>query len=67
MAQSLNQGFGALDIEFPSQIGNMRFNHIRMVVPIEIVQMFQKLTLRYDDARAMNKILENSILGGRQI
>jgi hypothetical protein len=43
--QRLDQRLSTLDIQLSSQVRYMSFDHVGMVLPIEIVQMFQQLLL----------------------
>ena len=43
----------------------MSFDHVGMMLPIEIVQMFQQLLLRNNCARPMDEIFKNSVFRGR--
>jgi hypothetical protein len=54
MAQSFDQRFCAWKVEFLTKIRNMCLDDVRMVFPIEVVEMFEKLSLRYNRTRAMN-------------
>ncbi len=45
----------------------MRFDYVRMMLPIEIVEMFQQLLLRNNRSRPMNKVFKNPIFRRREI
>ena len=45
MTQGLNQRLGAGDVQLPPQIRYMGLNHIRMMVPFEVVEVLEKLLL----------------------
>ncbi len=45
----------------------MGFDDVRMMLPVVVVEMFQKFSFGDDHAGPMHKILENPILRRRQI
>src|ERR1700722_13798576 len=45
----------------------MSLDYVGMALPSEVVEMFEQLTLRNNNAWAMHQILENAIFGRRQI
>src|SRR5579862_9820853 len=67
MSQRLDQRLSSLDIQLSSQVRYVSFDNVGMMLPIEIVQMFQQLLLRNNRARPMNEIFKNSVLRWREI
>src|SRR3984885_390593 len=67
MPKRLDQRFSPLAVQLSSQVRNMSFDDIGMMLPVEVVQMFEQLLLRNDGARPMNKVFENPVFRRRKI
>src|SRR5580698_6675823 len=67
MPQGLDQRFGSRGIQLSAQVRNVRFDHVGMMLPFEIVEMFQQFLLGNNRTRPMNQIFENPILRWREI
>ena len=52
--------------QFPAQIGDMHFNHVGVMFPVEIVKVFEQLLFGDDNAWPMHEVLENAKLRGRK-
>ena len=45
----------------------MGLDHVRVVLPVVVVEMFEQLALRHDDAGTMHQVFEDAVLHGREI
>ena len=67
MTQSFDEWLHPGAIQLPTKIGDMGFDHVGVVLPSEVVQVFQQFSLGHDRARTMNKILQDSIFSWREV
>ena len=44
-----------------AQVGNVRFNHVGVVLPGEVIEMLQKSFLRDNDARFVDQVFQNAV------
>ena len=66
-AVGLNRGVRQRRAKFFPEIGDMGLDHVGVVLPCEVEEMFQQLALGEDHERPMHEVLENAVLCRRQI
>jgi hypothetical protein len=68
-AEGLDDGIGRGDgsIELAAQVGDVGLDDVGVMFPIEVVEMLEEFLLANDNARAVHEVLEDVVLGGREV
>ena len=67
MTQCFYEGDGVAFVELAAEVGDVGFDDVGVMLPVVVVEMLEQFFAGDDDARAVDEVLEDAVLGGREI